>query len=71
MVICYATANTDTEKMSFEGLTEKKESLIRKAQQGTCFEYNFWDLPGPLKLLNEASSRSWTPCYEPFFLSSQ
>lgn len=31
-VICYATANTDTGKMSFEGLMKKKESLIRKAQ---------------------------------------
>lgn len=71
MVICYATANTDTVKMSFEGLTEKKESLIRNAQQGTCFAYNFWDLPRPLKLIKEPSRCSWTPHYKPFFLSSQ
>lgn len=71
MVICYATANTDTVKMSFEGLTGKEESLIRNAQQGTCFAYNFWDLPRPLNLIKEPSRCSWTPHYEPFFLSSQ
>lgn len=38
------TEKTDSDDISFEGPTKKKESPIRKTQQGTWFEYNFRDL---------------------------